>query len=965
MPRTAQPRRTWDLRDFSVGLDLRSGSYSQTANRSRELLNAYVTTGKKLTRRQPLKQLTGAIDSDCQGSVYLNGQVYTLAPRGTSVTHTSDVATLVDTLYFDLPDYCTTWQLLDIDVMNGWVVAWIRHTFPGSNITSRDMFHVFDGAPDLPTFVEDPYVPTNLNPGFPLHVYGEGDTGAPQLASGYAPLHKTGVGKAWAPLPTGDVACSGVRGVGRDYNARVWNQWELTDLLQYGEMWYFVVPASGGPSFNFTAGVNPGDLADDRKYTAYVLEYFDASTKTWTRLRETGAAPTANATYYPTSKANPWGGSTAVLDLQVYWTSAADTVLRFRLIAGDPPAKILSGCEFSGSNDVNLIADGVASVYDTGIARADLANYVFTYDTTSISEGVEFTLSTDSDGTGLMNFASWSDTGDGATTVFDTTFLWAVWTGWNPSGEVEVYKNGTKLTSGYTASAYSGTLLRLTFTTAPAFLDVIEVRFVPVATRVITIARTEFGISAGKLSYQGETVDYPGAAFTPALSTEYLATVPAEFRSAVISKLTSPWELELPGHGWATGDVIQTTGAIVDTYTVTVVDADTVTLDGTSGGTGTFLVNAARVLVKTTGMPLNGEQRYTNRIIKRIITGGTSPVAVTNGTNGADYHYGFEETPSDGIFQSDWYVDKELELANTAGFGDATVVNTAGEDNSGEPVVAIGAIKNRMTFHTSQSTQLWQVDPDPSQMQFLDSLNIGVHGDVPIPVEFFGSLVAPTRSGFRSLSVVGFNSDSVQDRGIGDPIAPVGLLNQQGAVFWPETGQFVAAVENASSEFLFYVFSFSSQSKISAWSRYTFSGLSSVNRKGLIALNDRLYVFSGQNVFYLDASATEFRDYDEAAGAAYWSEVLFHLNDFGRPGLNKRLVAMDIVQDGTSEISFAYSPQNLGIEWSEIPTAGISYGRTRLPLALLCPAVAPAIRSRDETGWTLEQISVDFLYMKR
>ena len=166
--------QTWTQSNFLGGLNLQEGIFSDVANCFAVLENYHIREGVKgLSRRPPCKSLTGDFDSDTQGMIYLNGTWYTIAKLGASVTNTVAGIT-VSTLFFNPPDYTGAWSLLDLRVLNGKIVAWIRHAFGGDTVTQRLFLHTWDGSLLKPTYIALP--PFQDGWQHPLR-YASGNTG--------------------------------------------------------------------------------------------------------------------------------------------------------------------------------------------------------------------------------------------------------------------------------------------------------------------------------------------------------------------------------------------------------------------------------------------------------------------------------------------------------------------------------------------------------------------------------------------------------------------------------------------------------------------------------------------------------------------------------------------------------------------------------------------------------------------
>jgi hypothetical protein len=332
-----------------------------------------------------------------------------------------------------------------------------------------------------------------------------------------------------------------------------------------------------------------------------------------------------------------------------------------------------------------------------------------------------------------------------------------------------------------------------------------------------------------------------------------------------------------------------------------------------------------------------------------------------------DFTYAF-----DADTESAWYTDRVLEYVDQAGAEDALSIATSSHDNTGGIITSISSVRQRMLITYSGSMQLWAIDQDTNRTQHLDTLSFGTGDQVaPQPVSWYGSLALPVVNGIRAISVVGANTDNLQDLNIGEPIEPMPALAVSAAGFWPWYGQLVFAGTTEDGAEL-RVLDYSRESKITAWSRWTVDGITSIDAETLIPLVSDLWFRSGRSLYRFDAKATLFRDFGDTEGDAYESSAYFHFNDMGKPGNGKRIVGMDIVQDGTSSIQFRLPPygadfagEDPGPDVVGPQIDGITYGLSRIPLSLTATAVAPRLSTQDETGWRLQRLSLDFLLLRR
>lgn len=318
--------------DFSLGIDHSCGPIARDARKFQTLENYLINTARQLERRPPCITLEGTIDSQCQGLAYLNGAFVTVAKAGTTVAHTI-TDPQITTVYFDNPEFCTDWTLVDLQVFNGSVVALIKHTFGALSAATRTLLHVWDDQ--RPTWVEDPAFPTTWTKSFPLHAYGEGTLGN---YVDYTPKMAIVANKVLVSTPAGDVAFSATA------KARVWNNRTPAQILQDGKWWYFITPDATGIQ-EITLSATYTDFTTAGTYAAYLLERCN-SDGTWTQITEYAVDPVATGQYRITSTANRFDTSKPDELKLRFRTDIGGQLLRFRAMAR-PPVTVVSGAYFT------------------------------------------------------------------------------------------------------------------------------------------------------------------------------------------------------------------------------------------------------------------------------------------------------------------------------------------------------------------------------------------------------------------------------------------------------------------------------------------------------------------------------------------------------------------------------------------------------------------------------------------
>lgn len=368
--------------DFSLGMDTSRGLVSRDARQFRELNNYLVNESRQIERRPPCIKLSGQRDGNTQGLLYLNGVFVTIAKRGVDAYASPNVESIdllledgtnllledggdfllegditaisISTLYFDNPEYCTSWVLIDLLTFNERVCALIRHTFTGSTVTERVMLHVWDDT--RPTWVDDPFVPTNWTKTFPLQAYGAGTLGS--AATNYTPVMTVSSDKLFISRPDGNTSFSATN------RPRVWNDRTAQEILMDGRWWYWITPTGTDTVVAIPAPYEDFTLA--ARYAGYVLEYCQAN-GTWAQFTEVTGALTLPLTYAISSTVNRFD-VTKPNELTITFRGTVDTVVRFRALA--QPAMTIQAGEYitpigalvGGTQTIEGAAEQVATV---------------------------------------------------------------------------------------------------------------------------------------------------------------------------------------------------------------------------------------------------------------------------------------------------------------------------------------------------------------------------------------------------------------------------------------------------------------------------------------------------------------------------------------------------------------------------------------------------------------------------
>lgn len=295
---------------------------------------------------------------------------------------------------------------------------------------------------------------------------------------------------------------------------------------------------------------------------------------------------------------------------------------------------------------------------------------------------------------------------------------------------------------------------------------------------------------------------------------------------------------------------------------------------------------------------------------------------------------------------------------------DWTTANDAGflpvglQQTGSRTVTAIGNYQNRLVPFFVDSAQVWQVDPDPVNHQFLQSVDIGtrrpyahanMHGDI-----FYFS-----PAGVRSITKqadtenlidvdIGSPIDQALIRGDIFPLVPPGSVDETKASYFRGAGQYWLYAGTKA-----LVFTFSRTAKISAWSEYVFSGMS---LDYVAELDGDLYIRSGSaDVYKMDRTAWT----DD--GNLYEVEIETPFVDFQSPGVIKQIYALDAVMTGSGEISHRFDPRNPSLETDPpVTISGDTRPGTLYPVELMTTNLSTVVRNENDQEFELHAISYQY-----
>lgn len=222
----------------------------------------------------------------------------------------------------------------------------------------------------------------------------------------------------------------------------------------------------------------------------------------------------------------------------------------------------------------------------------------------------------------------------------------------------------------------------------------------------------------------------------------------------------------------------------------------------------------------------------------------------------------------------------------------AGLINMAKQASGSEDLLAMATYQNNAAIFSARTIQLWFLDIDPAQSQQVQVLkNTGT--TAPLSVVTFGDrdVFYLDDSGVRSLqardsSNAAFSSD------IGNPVdtliqsaravLPADWRDKAIGLIEPEDGRFWLIMKTT-----IFVFSYFTNSKISAWSTYE----TGFNVDYAVVFNRRVYLRTGQTIYvYGGLDGDNYSAVSPIVGLPFL--------DAGKPGNRKKLIGLDASCDG-------------------------------------------------------------------
>ena len=277
-----------------------------------------------------------------------------------------------------------------------------------------------------------------------------------------------------------------------------------------------------------------------------------------------------------------------------------------------------------------------------------------------------------------------------------------------------------------------------------------------------------------------------------------------------------------------------------------------------------------------------------------------------------------------------------------------------------EPCAALGLYRSNLVAANSLGYQMWQIDPDPANMALLDAQPVGcTYPKSMQPVQ--NDLVFLTPQGIRSLGISGA-SGNVQAGQFGKNLDPLVIASiaetstPPRGLFYPGTGQYWLIF----GAFV-YVQTNNGSGNANSWSVYEFP-----SEIDYWTVDDGvLFLRSGDLVWQVDVNAL----YDDITDASdpgasgnsqpFTGEVTWPYLDLGTPGVDKDFEGVNIVCDGSGEVSVGYDETNLDAATDPIPFDGDTLpGIGMIPIPMMAPSFQVRLTWDAGQAWEWEMSAI-------
>ena len=282
----------------------------------------------------------------------------------------------------------------------------------------------------------------------------------------------------------------------------------------------------------------------------------------------------------------------------------------------------------------------------------------------------------------------------------------------------------------------------------------------------------------------------------------------------------------------------------------------------------------------------------------------------------------------------------------------AGFINLALNDPEGEPLVSMEVYYNNMAEFARLQTQIWTLDPDPTQDTLSQLLRIGVISPRSVLQFGTGDVLFLSDSGVRSLKAQYINlAASVSDVGsaIDLLLIPIiranpGAVEAADAIIQPIQGRYWLSIADT-----IYVLSYFPAGQITAWSTFN----PGFNVRNFALIDNRVFVMDMNNNIYLYGGITR-GEYDSCTVTVRTPHM-----SADSPTRSKRIKSINVMCTGTWSLSVGMTASNTDLfdlaatftdntfDLEKIPFAG--YG-THIAAELVNAAPGSRRRCRRSTS---------------
>jgi hypothetical protein len=280
---------------------------------------------------------------------------------------------------------------------------------------------------------------------------------------------------------------------------------------------------------------------------------------------------------------------------------------------------------------------------------------------------------------------------------------------------------------------------------------------------------------------------------------------------------------------------------------------------------------------------------------------------------------------------------------------------------------ALGIYRGNVVAWTASSMEVWQVDPDPSRMAIIDTVEgvgttfvraaIGMMNDLfflsPLGVR---SVSTSATTGTMGAADVGSPVDPLVvaaiNTAIGAGIDPVGVFYSNASQFWVFLGAEA------------YVYTISQATGIKAWSRYTFPW--SVTHA--CVKDGQLYVRTSDNDVYVLDETYEKDDVGASSNQMYEVAVQWPWLDLSSAGVEKMICGVDCVVDQdattTTSIQLGYNENDPSAFTVPVSITTDTRPGQIVPIPVAGVTFAPKITHTSDKDWTLSAFTIYYNTMR-